>query len=299
MNKWKVHSALLLVNLIYGANYSIAKAVMPHFIKPYGFIFVRVFFASILFLLLNQVISNKEKIAKADLPRLILCALLGVAANQLMFFQGLNLTSPINASVIMTTIPLIVLIASAFLLKERLSWMKISGACMGLTGASLLILSKPDISLENSHFAGDLLIFGNATSFAFYLVLVKPLMRKYKSKTVIQWIFLIGLLIVSPFGWEQFQEVQWHSLPSGAWLAIIFVVFFTTFLAYLLNIWALQYVNSSVVGIFIYLQPVFASIIALSAGQDSLSFQKIAYSLLIFSGVYLVTKSAKPKQPAK
>lgn len=299
MNKWKVQSALVLVNIIYGANYSIAKTVMPHDIKPYGFIFVRVFFAGILFWLFNRVMSNKEKVAKKDLPRLALCALLGVAGNQLMFFQGLSLTSPINASLIMTTIPVIVLTASAFLLKEKIGWKKITGACMGLTGAALLILGKEDISLENSHFAGDLLIFGNATSFAFYLVLVKPLMGKYSPKTVVQWIFMIGLLMVAPFGWEQFQDVQWSTLPSGAWMAIIYVVLFTTFLAYLLNVWALQYVNSSVVGVFIYLQPVFASIIALSLGQDTLDAQKIAYSLLIFSGVYLVTQTAKPRPKAK
>lgn len=293
MKKWKVYAALGLVNLIYGGNYGIAKAVMPQYLKPFGFIFSRVLFATILFWLYNALISNTEKIKREDLPRILLCAFLGVAANQLVFFYGLNLTSPINASLIMTTIPVIVLLVSALMLREKVGWKKIVGVSLGLSGAALLVMNKQDISLNNSSFLGDLMVMLNATSFSFYLILVRPLMQKYQTLTVIKWIFFFGLLMVFPFGWEDFTQIAWQQLPVSAWFSVIYVVFCTTFLAYLLNAWALRFVTSSVVGIFIYLQPVFASLIAISLGQDVLSSEKVTYSLLIFAGVYLVSRKKK------
>lgn len=297
MEKWKVQGSLVFVNLIYGANFVIAKMVMPHYIQPFGFIFVRVLFATLLFWLFNALISNDEKVEKKDFPRLALCALLGVATNQLLFFKGLNLTSPINASLIMTSVPVVVLLASALILGEKIGWKKVLGVCLGLSGAALLILNKKELSFENSSLTGDLLIFINATSYSLYLVLVKPLMEKYNSHTIIKWVFLIGFFMVAPFGWQEFTAVSWDALPTDAWLAILYVVIGTSFLAYLLNAWALRYVNSSVVGIFVYLQPVFASIISISMGEGALSLKKVAYSLLIFAGVYLVTRPQGKKKP--
>ena len=293
MKKWKVYAALGLVNLIYGGNYGIAKAAMPQYLKPFGFIFTRVLFATILFWLYSSLSSKTEKIRKEDIPRMLLCAFLGVGANQLVFFYGLNLTSPINASLIMTTIPVIVLLASAVMFKEKLGWRKVLGVSLGLSGAALLVMNRQDITLSNNNFLGDLMIMANATFFAFYLVAVKPLMQKYQPQTVVRWIFFFGLFMVLPFGWESFTQVDWKNLPSIAWFSVIYVILCTTFIAYLLNVWALRHVTSSVVGIFIYLQPVFASLIAVSLGQDSLSLEKVAYSLLIFSGVYLVSVKKK------
>lgn len=298
MNKWKVHSALTFANLIYGANYGIAKAVMPHYIAPLGFIFTRVFFGSILFWTFNASLKNGEKVDRKDFPRLALCGLLGVAANQLLFFEGLNLTSPINASLIQTIIPVILLPIGALMLREKITGQKILGVALGLSGTALLILNKEELSLENSHFTGDLLIVLNATSYAFYLVLVKPLMAKYSAPTIIKWVFFFGMLLIVPFGWNSFFEVNWQELPATAWMAIVYVVLFTTFFAYLLNTWALKHVNSSVVGIYAYMQPVFASLIAMSLGQDVPTLEKGLYSLLIFAGVYLVSRKKKP-QPQK
>ncbi|WP_040664656.1 DMT family transporter [Nafulsella turpanensis] len=292
MNKWKIHGALAAANLIYGANYSIAKAVMPEYIRPFGFIFARVVFGTMLFWLFNVLIRNGEKVERKDLPLLALCGLLGVAANQLLFFSGLNLTSPINASLITTIMPLILLPIAAVQLKERITARKVTGVILGLSGAALLISNKNTISLQNSQLAGDLMIFLNATAFSFYLVLVKPLMQKYKAQTVIKWVFFFGMIVVVPFGWEDFMAVSWGQLPANAWMAILYVVLFTTFFAYLLNTWALKYMSSSVVAIYAYMQPVFATMIAVWIGQDSFTLEKSMYSLLIFAGVYLVTRPA-------
>lgn len=296
MNKWKIHGALAVANLIYGANFAIAKAVMPEYIQPFGFIFARVVFGTLLFWLFSVLIRNTEKIDRKDIPLLALCGLLGVAANQLLFFSGLNLTSPINASLIMTILPVILLPIAAVQLKERITAKKVMGVILGLSGAALLITNKNSISLENSRMAGDLMIILNATSYALYLVLVKPLMQKYKAQTIIKWVFFFGMIVVMPFGWEDFAAVRWAQLPAEAWLAILYVVLFTTFFAYLLNTWALKYMSSSVVAIYAYLQPVFATMIAVWVGQDSFTLEKSMYSLLIFAGVYLVTRPGRRQE---
>ena len=186
-NTLKAHFALLGANIIYGANYLIAKGVMPNKIGPSAFIFVRVLGAILLFWLLKTTI--KEQIEKKDYPRLLLCGLLGVATNQLLFFHGLNLTSPIDASIIITSIPVMVLIFSAIILKEKITSNKILGLIIGGIGAVLLI-SYGNKSGGTSSILGNLFIFLNACSYGLYLVIVKPLMKKYNSLTVISWVFL-------------------------------------------------------------------------------------------------------------
>ncbi|MDX1629332.1 MAG: DMT family transporter, partial [Fulvivirga sp.] len=135
-----------------------------------------------------------------------------------------------------------------------------------------------------------LLIFINGASYAVYLVIVKPLMAKYKATTVIKWVFLFGLIIIIPFGFREFAEVNWQYLPGMVWFSIAFVILGATFTVYLLNVWSLKYVNSSVVGTYMYLQPVFATIIALIVRGDKIDVQTTIYAIIIMLGVYLVSK---------
>lgn len=226
------HFAILGANIIYGLNYSIAKDVMPEYIQPFGFIFCRVSGALLLFWLLATSMKG-EKIAKSDWWRIALCGVFGVASNQLMFFYGLNLTTPINAAIIMTCNPILVLIISAIIIKEKVTFKKIVGICLGVSGALGLILYKNALEIGGESWLGDLFIFFNALSYAIYLVLVKPLMKKYKAVSVIKYVFLFGFLIVIPFGWEQFNQISWNTFSTPIWLAFAFVIICTTFLAYL------------------------------------------------------------------
>lgn len=296
MKDFKVHAVLITVAFIYGANFSIAKTVMPDYLAPFGFIGLRVFCAALLFWGFHTAAVRDVPIRREDYLRLVGCALFGVALNQMLFFKGLNYTTPINAAIIMTVGPVLVLVFSALLKLEKITPLKALGIVLGLTGAVLLLLEK-EVSFSNTGFLGDVFVLLNASSYAFYLVLVKPLMARYKAATVVKWIFSIGLLFILPFSLPELQTVPWQQFPPSIWLAIGFVVVFTTFFAYLLNAWALRYVTSSVVGIYIYLQPVFASLVALSFGQDELSSEKVIYSLIIFLGVYLVSR--KPKKVHK
>lgn len=135
----------------------------------------------------------------------------------------------------------------------------------------------------------------NATSYAIYLVLVKPLMKKYEPITVMKWVFLFGFLIVFPFGFNQFTAIEWSSFTTNTWLAFLFVVIATTFFAYLFNIYALKSVNPSVVSIYIYSQPIVATMVALIIGQDELNLLKMVSALMIFIGVYMVSRKPKLK----
>jgi drug/metabolite transporter (DMT)-like permease len=284
------HLALFGANLIYGINFTVAKDVMPQYIQPFGFIFCRVTGALLLFWLFHF-LFYREKIDRDDIPRLILCGIFGVAINQLLFFKGLDNTVPINASIIMTTNPILVLILSTLLARERLSWTKALGIGIGLSGALTLITFNREFQVGEGTWFGDLLIFINAASYGLYLVLVKKLMRKYKPITIIKWVFLFGYIIVIPVGWNEFTQIQWAEMPATIIWETIYVIVGTTFLAYLFNIYALKIISPTVASSYIYLQPLLASLFAVWMGKDHLTGLKILAALMIFIGVYLVSKT--------
>lgn len=281
------HLALLGANLIYGANYTIAKEVTPEYIGPYGLVVLRCIGAVPLFWLVGTFV--KERMARTDIPRLLLCAVFGIAVNQLLFLKGLSMTLPINAAVIMTSTPILVLIVAAVLIRERITLRKASGIALGLAGALLILLAGKEVSFSSDTFVGDLLILVNASSYGVYLVLVKPLLARYHPITVMKWVFLFGFAMVIPFGQGQLREVDWPSMPWQIMAATAYVVFGLSFFAYLLNSLALRQVSPSVVSTYIYLQPVLASMFAILAGRDMLTAIKVGSAMLIFLGVYLVS----------
>jgi len=297
MNKYLPHLALLAANIIYGINYAVAKDVMPNYIEPFGFILLRVLGALSLFWIFH-ICGNKEKIDRKDFPRLIVCGFFGVALNQLLFFKGLDITSPINASIIMTSNPILVLLISSFLLKERISLTKGVGIGVGLIGACTLIFvsqSSNKFGFGNDTLWGDVMVMINAASYGVYLVIAKPLMIKYRPLTVIKWVFTFGLVFVFPVGISEFAAIQWSAMPPKIVGEVAFVVIGTTFLAYLLNIYALKKVNPSVVSIYLYLQPIIATIVSISLGADTLTTVKIVATVFIFTSVYLVSKPNSKK----
>ena len=290
---FKIHGALFLVALIYAASYTITKEVTPQYISPRAFIFLRIS-GSLLLLLIYQGIWIKEKIRdKKDIARLAVCGLFGVAINMNMFFEGLSRTSPVSASLIMVCTPILVLVLGVLLKEESLSFNKIGGILLGTMGAALLIYGGSSHDKASS-VLGDLFIFINATSYTIYLVLIRPLMKKYSSITITLWTFSFGFLMVLPFSYQGLGEAHWASMTPIIWAFIIFIVVCTTFMAYTLNAYALRYVKSSVVGTYIYFQPVLATGIAIATGKYTLHWQQAAYASLIFGGVYLA--SYKPKK---
>lgn len=292
-SKLKIHGALLAVGLIYGANYSIAKIIMPEYIGPYGIIMIRVTMGALLFWIVDVVMGAERIQYKRDYLKLAGLSFLGVAINQLTFFKGLSTTTPITASVLMTSSPIIVLIAAFLILKERISRMKLLGVALGATGAVMLI-GLDGFEFTSTTFTGNVLIVVNAISFSTYLVLVKPLLSRYRPITIIRWVFFFGMFIVIPFGYPELVEVNWSAMPPTVWSSLTYVVVGATFTVYLLNNWALQYVSPTTVSYYIYLQPIFSTILAVSFRGDRLNLEQIIYAMLIFAGVYLVSIYKQP-----
>ena len=287
-SKIKIHLALLTVGLTYSANYTIAKYVMPEYIGPYGIIVLRVIIGGNLFWITDYFIGPEKIKYKRDYLALAGLSLLGVAINQLTFFKGLSMTTPITASVLMTSSPIIVLVAAYIVLQERISGQKLLGVALGATGAILLI-GITGFSFTSETFLGNILIIVNATSFSLYMVMVKPLLMRYKAMTIIKWIFFFASFVVIPFGYDELRAVDWQNLPGQVWLATGFIIVCATWLVYLLNNWSLRFVSPSLVTSYIYVQPVFSTIIAVIFRGDKLTLEEAGYAMLIFIGVYLVS----------
>ena len=284
-----------VVSIIYGMTFTIAKDVMPQYVGAFGFIILRVGGAAMLFWLVwlfsrKSKAIREEKIESKDYLRIIMAGFFGVALNMLAFFKGLSLTSPISASVLMVSTPIIVLILSAMILKERMKKRMIFGIILGLIGTAFLILYGKSVGNATNATLGNFLVFVNATSYGLYLVIVKKLMDKYNAFNFAKWIYLIGFIMVLPFGWSEFQTIDWALMPPDIYWKIGFVVIFSTFLTYMLNLLTMRELKPTTIAVFVYLQPLFATIFAISLGKDELTVVKIVSAVLIFIGVYLVTQ---------
>ncbi len=298
-NSFRVHAALFFVALIYAANYSLSKDVMPKYMGPFGIVTLRILGAALFFAIIKYFVAPHDKITgRADNLRAIACGVLGIGINQLLFFSGLNLTSPISASLLQTIAPIVVVVASAILLKEKITLPRVLGISVGLVGAGLLILGRNAQAAVYPHATlGNLFILANATVFGIYLVLSAPLMRKYHAFTVLARVFLVGAFIAVPFGWRDAVQADYTHFPLYIWLEIGYMVVFLTILAYLLNNWALKYASPALLGVYIYPQPVLAVLIAVALGKDHLTWGKAGQAALIFLGVWLVSWKRKGAVP--
>ena len=295
MDKTRIFAliAVFLVQVIYGFTFTFANDVIDGgFIRPFGFIFLRVLGAAILFWLLS-LFTPKQKIDSKDYITFFLASIFGIALNMLTFFKGLEFTTPIHASVIMTVVPIVVLVLSALFLKERITGLKITGIILGFSGAIVLSVYGKAALIGDNILLGNFLVFINAVSYSIYLIIIKKITSKYHPFTFIKWLFLFGLILVSPFGYNEFSQVDWSSFTPYILFSVIFVVVGATFITYLLNPLALRHLKASTVSTFLYIQPVIASIFALLMGSDTMNTVKLVAATLIFSGVYLVTKRPK------
>ncbi|MGY8913867.1 MAG: DMT family transporter [Flavobacteriales bacterium] len=286
--------AAIGATIIYGINHTIAKGVMPTYVKPFGFIFIRVTGAAILFWGISF-FGPQEKIARKDWLRVLVCAILGMVINMLAFFKGLDLSTPINSAVLVTITPIIVVILSAFLIKEKITFLKGSGVLLGFIGALALVLFGAEIRQDAPNIPlGNALFILNATSYGAYLIVAKSLIEKYHPFTLMKWLFTIAVIINLPITFSEFREIQWSQMPMNVYGVIAFVVIGTTFLTYLFNIYALRQLKASTLGAFVYIQPLIGILFALVTGKDHLTLIKTLAIGLVLIGVYLATKKPKP-----
>jgi drug/metabolite transporter (DMT)-like permease len=253
---------------------------------------LRVAGAVLLFWLFSWM-GPKEEIDKRDYVKFFIAAIFGVAINMLLFFKGLEFTTPIHASVIVTLTPVLVLILSAIFLKEKVTVLKILGVVFGLAGAIVLTIFGKSTRSADNILLGNTFVFLNMVSYSIYIILIKKLTAKYHPFTFIKWLFLFGLILVLPFGYSDVMTTDFGSFSPYIIFSVLFVIVGATFGTYLLNPLALRHLKATTVTIFIYVQPVIAGIFAIIMGSDNLGIVKIVASALIFTGVYLVTLRPK------
>lgn len=289
----KAHIAVLLANIFFGVNYITIKSIVPSKLSAPALNLCRVAGSSLLFWILFLFKPTKPGIQKKDIPLFTLCSLAGVALNQTLFVKGLSLTSAIHASLLMLVTPILIIFIAAWLLKERITFLKIAGITIGLSGAAILISMKDISHTATNIVLGDTLVMLNAVTYAFYLVLVRPLMTRYSPIHVIRWVFTIGMIFMIPLGWNDFTATQWQHFTVANWLSFSFVIGGATFLAYLFNIYGVSVIGASATGSYIYTQPVFTAIIAMIFTGETYDWLKLLAAILIFSGVYMVNYKRK------
>ena len=288
----KSHLALLIVTIIFGMHYMIAKSLMPIPFQPLQLLFMRSLGAMVLFWVFQRFFIQ-EKVARKDLWMLALCGLFGFAANQALFYEGLNLTTPVDASIIHVTNPIFVMIFASILIHEKVTIVKVFGITLGAIGALILILYGRMVNMSTNSFAGDILVMLNMLCYAMYLVLIKPIVGKYHSMTILKWVSFFGFIFMIPFSIKGLIGLHLQSVSIQAWLGVGYVVILNTFIAYLLINFALKTVEASMVSFYTYLQPVIASIMSVSLGTEVITAPKIIAALLIFAGVFVVNRSNK------
>ncbi len=290
----KAHLGLLGTNLFFAINLSAVKYLTGNnLMQPFGMNVIRVGVSTLLFWLLFIFNSRQQKIDTADWPRFILCALTGIAINQMLFLKGLSLTYSIHAVLLMLTTPILITIIAAWLLKESINFLKLTGLALGISGAVVLISQGVNTGAGSNVLLGDTLVLINAISYTFYFILVKPLMLKYNPVQVIRWVFTLGLPMVLPFGWHEFTVINWGTFNVTAYTCISLIVITGTFLGYLFNVYGIKVLGASVAGAYIYLQPLFAAIISMIFLKEKLEWYKVIAAVLIFAGVYLANRPVK------
>lgn len=296
---YKGHLAMLGANILWGLMSPVSKAVlMAGPVSALSLTTFRMVGAAVVFWLAS-LFTKKEHVNHQGLAKLFFAALLGIVLNQGSFIFGVSLTSPINASIVTTTTPIITMIIAAFYLKEPVTGKKVIGIFVGAAGALLLILSSQSAAAgsgKSSNIWGDLLCLLAQFSFSFYFVLFKGLIGKYSPITLMKWMFTYASICTIPFSYNHIAGIDFLNLPSELYMGIIYVVLGGTFLPYLFIPIGQNLLRPTVACMYNYVQPIVASLIAVLWGMDTFGVMKGIAVALVFTGVYIVTQSKSRAQ---
>ncbi len=294
-NKLSGHIAMFSANIIFGLNTPISRTLMPETLSPYTLTFFRLAGGLLLFWTASLFVK-KEHVPAKDILLLFFASLFALTLNQLPYFIGLSLTSPIDASIVVTMLPIVTMILAALILKEPITLMKAVGVLVGASGALLLVFHSPATHSGQSNFWGNLIVFGAVSSFALYLTLFKELITRYSPVTVMKWMFLFGTIVCLPFCYKPLVQTDFSILSSGTYWRIAYVVFFATFIGYLLIPLGQKELRPTTLSMYNYVQPVVASLVAVAIGIDIFGLEKALAGVLVFAGVYIVTQSKSKAQ---
>ena len=293
--KLKGHSSMLGANVMWGLMSPMAKFVMVGgAVTPLVVTDLRITGAMVLFWIASF-FQKPERVTPKDLLKLLGASLLAIVFNQGCFIFGVGMTSPVDASIITTSMPLLAMVLAAIYLKEPITGKKVLGIAVGATGALLLILGSHQVSevkaAGNHYIWGDLLVLLAQFSYALYFVLFKNFVNKYSLITIMKWMFTYAFICALPFSYNDLLHTEWKSLQNTEIGALVFIVVGSTFISYVLIVIGQKNLRPTVAGMYNYVQPLVASIVAVCWGMDTFNFVKIISVALIFGGVYLVTNS--------
>ncbi len=285
----KAHSSMLATTVIFGIHYTVAKGLMPDAFTPKQLLFLRLAGGFILFWIFQKLFVP-EKVERRDLFKFALCGLFGFALNQMLFYEGLNLTSPVDASLIHLLNPVLVLIFAHLIIGERITLLKVTGIALGASGALVLVVSGRHVDFSGGQSVGNVLVLLNMVFYALYLVLIKPLVGKYHTTTILKWVSFFGFLFVLPVTAKPALETAFDRISLSAFLGLAYVILINTFVAYLLINYSLKCLTPATVSYYNYIQPFIASVMSVSIGQSVLTPVKLIAAALIFAGVFLVNR---------
>ncbi|MDD3080280.1 MAG: DMT family transporter [Paludibacter sp.] len=288
------HIALFAANILFGLNNPVSRSLMPETIDPYVLTFFRVGGGMVLFWGAS-LFMKKEKVPPRDILMFFFAAILSLTTNQFPFIVGLSMTSPIEASIVVTMLPILSMIFAAIIIREPITFKKAVGVLIGASGALILILGNK-ASIGTGNLKGNLIVLGAVISFSLYLTIFKDLISRYKPFTIMKWMFLFSTIQSYPFCHKALMSTDFTSFDTSATLRIIYVVVFATFISYILLAVGQKVLRPTTLSMYNYVQPIVASIAAVFMGIDHFGFDKIISALLVFAGVYFVTQSKSKEQ---
>jgi drug/metabolite transporter (DMT)-like permease len=289
------HAALFVANIFFGLNNPISRSIIPDTVDPYALTFFRIAGGAILFWIASLFVK-RENVPLKDIVLFFFAAILSLSTNQLPFIVGLSMTSPIDASIVVTLLPILSMLFAALIIREPITFKKAFGVLVGASGALILIFGSQHHGGGESSFWGNVVVFTAVLSFSLYLTLFKKLITRYKPVTAMKWMFLFGTLQTYPFCHQGLMSTNFSSLDSSVYLRIGYVVIIASFISYLLLGIGQKVLRPTTLSMYNYVQPIVASIVAVFIGLDSFGPDKIISAILVFIGVYFVTQSKSRAQ---
>lgn len=287
----QAHLSMLTAEIFWGLMAPITKDAILGGIDSINIVTMRVGGAALLFWLASIIVPG-PKVPRRDILLFAGAALFGIVTNQCLFTLGIQYTSPINASIVTTSMPIFAMVLSFLILHEPITAKKAGGVAIGFTGALLLVLSSASASsARQGNVAGDLMCMGAQFSFALYLSLFNPLVRRYDVITVNKWMFLWAALFICPFSAPHLLSTHWAAVAPSAWWEAAYIVCFGTFVCYLLSIVSQRVLRPTVVSIYNYVQPIVSVVASVLTGLGVFTLWQGVAIILVFTGVWLVTKS--------
>ena len=283
------HIFALTANILWGLMAPIGKSALMEF-SALSVTTFRMVGAAACFWLLSA-FCKYEHVDHRDMLKIFFASLFALVFNQGVYIFGLSMTSPIDASIVTTTLPIVTMIIAAIYLKEPITNLKVLGIFVGAMGALTLILSSQTAGSGNGSIIGDLLCLVAQISFSIYLTVFKGLTQQYSAVTINKWMFIYASMCYIPFSYQDVAGIQWAEVSTAAYVQIGYVVIGGSFLAYIFIMTAQRLLRPTVVSMYNYMQPIVASIAAIIMGLGVFGWEKGIAIALVFLGVYIVTKS--------